>query len=209
MKKPLNQERLKLIASVAMLLDHIGATMLPWEWLRVVGRLAFPIYCFLLSEGVAHTRSARRYVLRLAAIALLAEVPFDLLLYGKLTFTRQNVMFTLILGVLAVKSMEKTDRIWIKILVCTLAILLAEWLQVDYGGAGVLLILSMVLVRSMTERVLAMASIFLVMGGIQIFGLLALIPIGLYSGERKGTGRWLFYFFYPAHLTVLLLLDKF
>lgn len=208
MKKPLNQENLKLIACISMLLDHIGAVLLPWGWLRAVGRLAFPIYCFLLREGIAHTRNARRYLLRLAAVAILSEIPFDLLFYGELTAAHQNVMFTLILGFFAVKTMGTADKLWLKILISAMAVFLAEMLHADYGGAGVLLILTMALSGNMTAWAVVMAAIFLAVGGVQIFGVLALIPIGLYSGKRTGSGRGLYELFYPAHMVALLLLDK-
>lgn len=208
MKKPLSQEHLKLIACLSMMLDHIGAVLLPWPWLRAVGRLAFPIYCFLLCEGIKHTHNARRYLTRLVAVALLSEIPFDLLFYGELTAERQNVMFTLILGFLSVKTVKTVEKSWVKVLIVASTVLLAELLGADYGGEGVLLILSMAMARDMISWAVMMVVIFLVVGGVQIFGLLTLIPIWLYSGERTGSGRRAFYLFYPAHMVALLLLDK-
>ena len=207
-KKILSQDALKLIACVSMLLDHVGAVLLPWPWLRIVGRLAFPIYCFLLCEGLTHTRSARRYLLRLAAVAVAAELPFDLLFYGSLTFEHQNVIFTLMLGLLAVKAAEKAETLWLKAAVLALCVLAAEFIGADYGGIGVLLILGMALSPEWPLRAAVMAACFVAIGGTQIFGLLALIPLGLYSGRRSGKGRWLLNWFYPVHLAVLLLLDK-
>lgn len=211
-RKGLSQEGLKLIACASMLLDHIGAVLVPWGWLRVAGRLAFPIYCFLLCEGIDHTHSARRYGSRLAAVAVLAEIPFDLLFYGKLTAAHQNVMITLILGFLAVKTMERVEKFWLKAAAAALAVLMAELLGSDYGGLGVLLILVMALVEEKRLRWIMMAAIFAAMGSIELFALLALIPINLYSGRQVCRGRWIrwgFYLFYPAHIAVLLLLDKF
>ena len=86
MKKCLSQEWLKIIACVIMLIDHIGAVLLPqYIWLRYIGRIAFPIYCFLLAEGVHYTKNPQKYGLRLAAGALLSEIPFDLALFGGVT----------------------------------------------------------------------------------------------------------------------------
>lgn len=84
-KRGLSQETLKIIACVTMLLDHIGATFCPGIGLRIVGRIAFPIYCFLLAEGVHYTHSPKKYGLRLLIGALLSEIPFDLLFFGELT----------------------------------------------------------------------------------------------------------------------------
>ena len=191
-----------------MLLDHIGAVFLPWPWLRILGRLAFPIYCFLLCEGLRHTRSLHRYLLRLGVVGLLAEIPFDLLFYGELTFVHQNVMFTLILGLLASVAVERLETPWQKAAAVVLTILAAELLGTDYGGIGVLLILTLAVGRDLRLWAVMMAVLFLAAGGVQIFGLLALIPIGLCSGRRTGWGRWWMNGFYPAHLVALLLLER-
>lgn len=211
MKKPLCQESLKLIACLSMLLDHIGMVFLPWPWLRIVGRLAFPIYCFLLCEGLRHTGSLRRYGIRLAVAAVVSEIPFDLLFFGGLTAAHQNVMITLLLGFLAATSIEKLKKPGLKLAAMILAVLLAEVLHADYGGIGVMLILAMALSREPAFWVVSMAVMFLLVGGVQIFGLLALVPIFMYSGQKGTSGPWvqrLFYLFYPAHMVVLLLLDK-
>ena len=208
MKKTLSQDLLKFIACASMLLDHIGAVFLPWPWLRAIGRLAFPIYCFLLCQGYRHTRSLPRYLLRLGILALLAELPFDLLFYGKLTLAHQNVLFTLILGLLGAWAMDTAQPVWLKGAAGLLCILLAEALGTDYGGMGVLLILVMARTEGLLLWGLAMGILFASAGGMQIFGLLALIPIALCSGKKTGRGnRWMNWF-YPAHLALLLVLDK-
>ena len=79
-KKCISQEMLKIIACVTMLLDHIGATMVSGYGLRIIGRIAFPIYCFLLVEGFTYTRNKAKYAMRLFVFALISEVPFDLAL---------------------------------------------------------------------------------------------------------------------------------
>ena len=107
---------LKVLAVVSMIIDHIGyaivirlpgaadtgsLTNFVYTTLRMIGRFAFPIYCFLLIEGVCHTRNIGRYAFRLFIFALVSEIPFDLAFYGKLFhFDHQNVFFTLCIGVL-------------------------------------------------------------------------------------------------------------
>lgn len=229
MKKFLPQEALKLIACITMLIDHTAAVFLPWDqampW-RIVGRLAFPIYCFLLAEGAAHTRSPLKYALRLGSGVLLAEIPFDLLFYGGLTWKHSSVMVTLLLGLLAILAVQKLPSVWLKVPAVILCVLLAEELGTDYGGLGVLLVLGMYLCRESKYGVWpcgilltgicwafdsAEINIFGAAVSIQLFAVLAMIPICMYSGKKLTGNRWLqwgFYLFYPVHIALLLLITK-
>ena len=128
-KKCLPQEGLKLIACVCMLVDHIGYLFVPGYHLRAVGRLAFPIFCFLVAEGEHHTRSAGRYALRLGLWALITELPFDFFACRGWNWRGQNVMFTLLLGFLAVQAIRKFPADWLKIAAVAAAALLAEVLR--------------------------------------------------------------------------------
>lgn len=223
-KKGISQEGLKAIACLTMLLDHIGAVFVPGYGLRIVGRIAFPIYCFLLSEGVAHTHSPGRYGLRLGLGALLSEIPFDLLFFGGLTLRHQSVMVTLLLGFAMAMWMEHGK---LKILPALLCGGVAEWLGTDYGFMGVMVIWVFLVTRERPWRIPlqtgALALLFwfsdsfrISLGSftvpIEIFGLLAMIPICLYSGRKRTASKavqWGFYLFYPVHLTVLLLISCF
>lgn len=218
----LSQETLKLIACVSMLIDHIGASLVPGMWLREIGRIAFPIYCFLLAEGAHYTKDWKKYGLRLAIGALLSEIPFDLLLFGKLTWAHQSVMVTLLLGYAALAAMELFSRPAARGLAILACYLLAEALHTDYHGAGVLMIVLFGLTRgrdnALPLQLVGMLAVTLLMNSITvpIFGMdlpvellavLALIPISLYSGKKltySKTVQWAFYLFYPVHLSALL-----
>ena len=143
----LSAAALHLLAMTFMLMDHLWATLLPAQmWLTHVGRLAFPIFAFLAVEGYFHTRSFKRYALRMLLFAVLSEVPFDLM-YGGTAFypVHQNVIWTLLFGLLGIRLMEAArakGRRWLYILICAAVIVLGFALgtlgMVDYYGAGVL-----------------------------------------------------------------------
>ena len=135
------QEILKLIACVSMLTDHIGAVLFPnAQWLRMLGRLAFPVYCFLLSEGMRKTRSPEKYLLRLFIGIFLAELPFDYLFFGGFTWEHQSVMVTLFLGGTMLLVQMRCREMWLKYLLVLPFALLAEACGCDYGGYGIVLV---------------------------------------------------------------------
>lgn len=129
---------LKIIASAAMLFDHIFKIFGVWviaNYLPALqnsgsitaetaakikefilyhaysfGTIAFPIYCFLLVEGFSHTKDVKRYAQRLFAFAIISEIPFDLAIFGRIDFGYQNVFFTLFLGLLMICTMEKCKK---------------------------------------------------------------------------------------------------
>lgn len=219
----ISQEGLKLIACVTMLLDHIGAAFLPWMWLRIIGRLSFPIYCFLLAEGISHTRNPWKYGIRLFVGMLLAEIPFDLLFSGRLDWRSQSVMVTLLLGFLMAIWARKSGNILLPFGLCFFA---AELLNSDYGGMGVALVALFVVSDGKPHqfiiRLAGMVILMLLMGSvevtvgivsvpIQMFAVLALIPIRFYSGRKVTNQPWIqwgFYLFYPVHLMVLWIVSK-
>ena len=225
-KRPLSQEGLKFLACAIMLLDHIGAALIPWGTLRIIGRLAFPIFCFLLAEGAHYTRNPRNYLLRLGIGAILSELPFDLALFGSWSWQHQSVMITLLLGAMALLAMKRMTQPLLKILVLLLFAFLADFMSTDYGGAGVLMIALFGLTRERkygwVVQLLGMYLIcrWIIPGGavwfigryvfIEIFAILALIPIWLYSGKKSTSSRavqWAFYLFYPVHLWILYLIS--
>lgn len=197
--------QLKLLAMLAMTADHIGAVFFPEiPLLRWIGRLAMPVLCFFIGEGLRHTRSPRRYLLRLTGFALLSELPFDLAFYGGIEWGHQNVYFTLALGLLALWAIQSRGMEgWLLALTAALA---AELLGCDYGMYGVLLILLLDRFhRARSEQLAGAALLNLAFFGLQTqtLSLIALPLLWLYNSKRGRDDRRLFYLYYPAHLCVL------
>lgn len=204
---------LKLLAMTSMAIDHTGAILFPEnEVLRIVGRLAFPIYCFLLAEGFVYTSSRRRYLFRMAVWGVVLEPVFDLAFYGTTWQpVHQNVFFTLFFGLIALWLLERffPQNPVLGISLVLLPFLAAELLLTDYGGFGVLLIVLFYACRC--RRIAGLSAFALLNTGFsltsnwtQLAGGLAVIPLAFYNGKRgpKLPG-WLFYAFYPAHLLLL------
>ena len=205
---------LKLLAMVTMLIDHTGMALFPqMPELRLVGRLAFPVYCFLLAEGAAHTSNFGNYLGRLAAFAVISEVPYDLACRNTLFYVgAQNVFFTLFLGLAACGLLQRyveQKPLFSLAGVAGLA-LLAEALQTDYGAFGVALVAAFFVCRVFPLRG---TGIFAVLNtgfsllnnmSLQLAAPVAAVPILLYNGRRgRRVNRYLFYGFYPAHLLLL------
>lgn len=227
---------LKLIAITTMFLDHIGVAILEnpalydklgasslevdvffndprLTWLlvvdlilRAIGRIAFPIFCFLLVEGFLHTRDLRRYAGRMLFFAVITEVPFDLAFSGSwFAPGYQNVYFTLFLGLLAMTVLRRFgDRSPLGFLLALGCAGVAELARVDYGAFGVVLILIFYLFR---ERKVARTVVGCVATCWELTAPLAFLPIAAYNGQRgRWNGKYFFYLFYPGHILLLYLL---
>lgn len=225
---------LKLFAMACMLLDHMWATVISGNlWMNCVGRLAFPIFAFQLVEGALHTSDRRKYALRLLIFALVSEIPFNFVIGGSWLFPfYQNVMWTLLLGLWAVTSIEDARKdpannsIARAVLVTFVSLVLGAVCMTDYGMHGVLTVLVFYFFRNFRGAWLCQLGALIIINAymlkgqtipigsfelpIQAFAVLALIPICLYNG-RKGKGgkvmQYIGYAFYPVHLAVLAALS--
>lgn len=227
----LSGSALKLIAIGTMFIDHIGAVVIEQsalEWsgwrgvdfvLRAVGRLAFPLFCFLLVQGFLHTRSAPRYLARLAVFAVVSELPFDLATGGCwYDFRSQNVFFTLAAGLATLMALrwclerKGSWRYWFWPAALAAGCAAATLLRADYAWKGVLLIALFYLLRENRPLCCLTTGLLLAWMSLVVLGtaVFALIPIHLYSGEKgRPMPKYLFYWFYPAHLLALFLVRFF
>ena len=227
---------LHIIAMTLMLMDHLWATLLPArEWLTCAGRVAFPIFAFMAVEGYFHTRSFKKYILRMLLFAVLSEIPFDLM-YGGTWFypVHQNVLWTFLLGLLGVWLMEqvrKKGKTWMYLLVCVLVVpaglVLGTLCMVDYYGVGVLTVFVFYFLHGrkwwcFLGQLAALCWLNVeLLGGlmypVQLFGmefelcqqglaLLALIPIWLYRGRQGYHSKPFQYLCYAFYPVHMLLL---
>ena len=239
-KRGISGSTLKIIAVITMLIDHIGAALV-WRVyltnypglsneglrslyifyivLREIGRIAFPIYCYLLVEGFARTRNPWKYALRLGVFAFLSEIPFDMAFSSEvLEFGYQNVFFTLLCGLLAMIASDGISRrlsgkcseklrgyveIAITCLCAALMAAVAGFLRTDYGAKGVACIMILYLTRKKKVMQLTAGALAFCW---ELTAPLAFIPIAFYNGKRGLRMKYFFYIFYPAHLLILYLI---
>lgn len=204
---------LKWIAILSMLIDHVQKVFFRHAagiFVKIPGRLAFPIFCYLLVEGFHHTKDVRKYRGRLFLFALLSEVPFDLALYGKAFVPQsQNVFFTLFLGMWMMCILEKYKHAYdiYKIAIYLLIGGISIVLRTDYSFMGITMIFLFYWFRYEEAKRNIFIVILNISSGIpQCFGALALVPINLYNGARGLWMKYFFYLFYPGHLLILYLL---
>lgn len=213
---------LKLIAIITMTIDHVGAGLFPYAnlggvaYLRVIGRLAFPIFCFLIVEGFFHTRDIKKYMFRLMIFALLSEVPFDMLFNptGNV-WVMQNIFCTLFLGLVAIYLMDLAKEKWgqytsstslAQIIVVLVFGIIAYLAKVDYGELGIAYLVIFYLYRGRNLQLfLVLIAINILFGGvnIQIVSVLAVPILACYNGKLGPKAKYLFYVYYPLHIAVI------
>lgn len=212
---------LKLIAIAAMFLDHVCKLLYypDHKWMISVGRLTMPIMAFFISEGVSHTKSKPKYILRLLMFAVISEVPFDLMISGSPFYMQsQNVMFTLLFGAIGccmIDNIMKGEGAFLSAVAAFAVLVGAYWLRTDYGYMGVIMVMLFHLFRS--EKHGRSSALFIGNGALcissgshfQLFGFLAIPLLAMYNGERGRGMKYLFYIFYPLHMLLLWLLVYF
>ena len=213
---------IKMTAITTMLIDHVGAVFDLHMGYRVIGRIAFPLFVYLIAEGCRHTKSMEKYLLRLGIFALVSEIPFDLAFGNRIDFfNNTNIFYTLFLGVLCVYIFQQLRRgpyLWILSAIPIYGIMMAaDWLGSDYGGIGVLFIfLTAAAGNYKFSKILQLGIIILFMfwlyfnvAALLIGSLVAVPLVALYNGKQGFSSesvKYLFYFFYPLHLLLLYIM---
>ena len=220
---------LHIIAMIFMLCDHMWATILDYEWLTCIGRIAFPIFAFLLTEGYIHTSNINKYIKRMVIFAIITEIPFNLMVSASPIYPfHQNVLWTFVISLLTLKylNFDNTKNIFKSILIIILAIIIATITMCDYFGAGVMMVVGFYIFRkSKLLQLLMMIYVNMILlqgysypidiAGYtyyfpqQGFAILSLIFIWLYNGKQGYHAKWFkifCYAFYPLHMLILYIL---
>lgn len=235
-KRGLSTFELKMIAMITMLIDHCAIKFFSefshlYDAMRAIGRLSFPIFCFILAEGFFYTRNRRKYSLRLLIFALISEVPYDMFGGSFFNINKQSVMFTLLLGFLTIWAIDYIRNSKIKypefllrsadeeilntileLIALMSGIFAAYVMNSTYSYAGVLLVLFFYITHQnkIGQIVLNLAfNVGMYRPSIQWLGVLSAIPIALYNGKLGSKkGQYIFYWFYPVHLLILVVLNQ-
>lgn len=228
---------LHIMAMAFMLCDHLWGTVVPGnEWLTCVGRISFPIFAFLLVEGFFHTRSLKKYILRLLLFAVISEIPFNLMMGSRLFYpVHQNVLWSFLIAiglVLLNERAKQKGKIWLRVLTGVGTVLLGYLLglvtMVDFYHAGVLTVLVFYFFRGkkwwcyLGQLVCLWYINVEMLGGLsyeielwggktfflsqQAFALLALVPIWLYHGKQGYHSKALQLTYYAFYPAHMLLL---
>lgn len=212
---------LKIIAVIAMIFDHLGYVLFDkFSFMNYIGRLAFPIFAFSITEGYIHTKNLKKYFIRLLIFALISQIPYMLFINVFTNTFTLNILFTLALGLFAITIYDKSKNKLLGILSVTSCAVLAHFLYFDYGWFGITIIFIFYIFKN---KKLYMNLSFCLVTFINyfysyittfrkeylfiiLFCCLSLIPINLYNGNKGKNIKYFLYIFYPLHLILLYLL---
>ena len=211
----LSSFQLKIIAIISMTIDHTGLMLMGgtkyYALFRIIGRMAFPIYCFLLAEGYQKTSNVKKYALRLFVFALISEIPFNLMVTGKVfSLGYQNVFFTLFLGLAMMywyTWFSSKNKHTAALLGVPLFMAAAYLLHTDYSWWGIIVVFIFYAFR---DRKLFMAvfegAAMILYGGTEKYAVASLAPILLYNGKKGRSMKYFFYAYYPIHIVILCII---
>ncbi|MGO1651632.1 TraX family protein [Senegalia sp. (in: firmicutes)] len=208
---------LKLIALITMIIDHYGAIFHHNEiTFRIIGRIAFPIYAFLIVEGFIHTSDIKKYAKRLLIFAFLSEIPFDYAIFGEINFAHQNIFFELFIGIVALYYIEKKEILSQQISIIFIAGLISTLLMFDYNLLGIIYICTFYLTKDLSKNkrfsfvlVTIFISNLLISSSLQQYSLISILFLYLYNNEigpKNKVIQFLFYLSYPLHLIIFAIM---
>lgn len=243
--KILSGSTIKIIAIISMFIDHFGQIVLkngivmnsPYsvfsdsqfnmilkaiDICHILGRIAFPIFCFLIVEGFVHTHDIKKYIKRLAIFAILSEPIYDLAFSGNiLNLGAQNVFFTLLLGLLTISLIKKYNNNYlIALITIVISSIISYYCKTDGWYYGIILTSIFYLFREHSILKFILAGVTMYGCGLDfsikaflspyfLIALSSLIFLSLYNGSRGLKMKYVFYVFYPGHLAILYLVTNY
>lgn len=201
---------IKMIAIITMIIDHVGLFLVPEQAeFRIIGRLSFPLFAWLIANGARHTKNINLYLVRLFVFGLISQIPFSLPHQVVGVPHGLNVLFTLFLGLLCIKIIKEDLNTALKMLLVVVFGLVAEMFQTDYGLIGVLSIVGFYLYFDDFKGMLVWQTVlwvFLLFSPIQPLAILSLIFIYFYNGKPGPKAKYLFYIVYPLQFLIFYFL---
>jgi len=211
---------LKLIAIITMFTDHVGYVIFNnVSFFNVIGRIAFPIFAFQISQGYKHTSNLKKYFLRLLIFAVISQIPFMLFRRHVLLSANfiLNIGFTLILGLTAIFVFDKLKNKLLGTLSVILISILGSFINVDYKALGILLIFSFYFFDKNNILLITLYSfitsrMYFDLPNNYMYIVSAMLPllfVFLYNKKQGKKAKYIYYAFYPVHLLVLSLIKMF
>ena len=225
----LNSALLKLIALVTMTIDHIGMILFPEQQIyRYIGRIAFPIFAYLIAEGYTYTRDKRKYFLKMVVMAIITQIPYIVVQNNWYL----NILCTFTISIIILALIDKisdkvSDNMLFKLAIIAMIYFIGNQIEesltfkiigieIDYGTLGALLPVLAYIGRNKFEKIVLFTAGLLgvALAGhthVQIYALISVIFLMLYNGEKGYSSRWfkeLFWFYYPVHLGLLYLIKN-
>lgn len=214
---------LKIVASLTMICDHFGYLIFHGKlsFLNFIGRIAFPIFAFQISEGYSHTKDLKKYISRLLIFAIISQIPF--ILFHNLISTgfALNIFFTLLLGLICIILYDKLPYKSLSIIMSVCIAYIAGFTKCDYGFYGVAIILLFYIFKD--NKLLMSLSFcfctiikyltfvikydyFTTYSFLCLFTIIPIIFINLYNKKQGKKIKYFLYIFYPAHLLIIYFL---
>lgn len=210
---------LKMIAIISMFIDHIGYGIFgKFSYFNYIGRLAFPIFAFQISEGYAHTKNLKKYFFRLFLFALISQIPFMLFCSIISSEFSLNIFFTLLLGLSCIFIYDKSKYKFLGIIVSIVIGIIAQISNCDYGFYGVAIIL---IFHIFKNNFINASIFFIIVTGIKylipiikygfhtayfylfICTIISAILLAAYNGKKGKNAKYILYLFYPIHLLLI------
>jgi hypothetical protein len=222
--KILSANTLKLLAVIAMTIDHVAVVFVnedSWLWIamRVIGRMTAPVMSFFIAEGFCYTRDRRKYIKRIAIFAAISQLPFFIIVFGRLPgsllefLTNLNVMYTFTVSLILLVIIERKPIWYIQpflFTACGIFALLGDW---SFLAPGWILIFykfrGNFKLQAIGFSAYSFVTVSLTDSFLQYTVLFAMIPLYLYNGKRGNVSpvnKWTFYVYYPLHMAVLVII---